>query len=323
MTNNDIVFNLAKKYGFDECAIISAEPFYKYKEHLDYRNYGDDFEIQYDPKEYWAKSKYIITLIKSYNPYKHESFSNDHIYVDAYYVTGNESYFKAKQMSQEIEEMSHAAKYSPRIPYRHCAFRAGLGIRGMNGLLVNEKYGSYMHIQCILTDMHLEITSDNDEVNVCSNCENCVQHCKGRAIDGTGRVDMKSCIRHYMPAKRYVPVHVREMVGNSFIGCTDCRTSCPYNRKIENIEPPSDLLEACYIPTLLDKENTDYKKHFDTLQRYLGVNEVRPLKLLKAVVIAAGNTGDGKYIKMLEKVKNHSTDSQLLEYIDWAIDRIS
>ena len=322
MTNNDIVFNLAKKYGFDECAIISAEPFYKYKEHLDYKNYGDDFEIQYDPKAYWDKAKYIITLIKAYKPYKLESFSKDHIYVDAYYVTGNESYFKAKEMSQEIEKIGHAVKYSPRIPYRHCAFRAGLGMRGMNGLMVSEKYGSYMHIQCILTDMPLEITSDAGDAETCSACEECMLQCKGKALDGTGTVVVNNCIRHYMPAKRYVPENVREMAGSSFIGCTDCRESCPYNKRIEHVEPPEELVEACYIPVLLNKNNPDYKNHYEILRKYLGKNEVRPLKLMKAVTIVAGNTGDKKYKPILEKLKNENADEELLEYIDWALGKI-
>jgi|GEM_PF-4952456 len=322
MTNNEKVYKLAKDYGFDECAIISSEPFYRYKQDLDYNNYGEDFNINYDPSAYKSDGKYIVVLIKSYKPYKQEHFTKDHIYIDAYYVTGNASYFRAKEMSQDIVEMGHIAHFSPRIPYRHCALRAGFGRRGMNGLLVNKKYGSYMHIQCILTDMPLDITSDIKKVDTCNKCGKCVLACKGTALNGTGRVEMKNCIRHYMPAKRYVPEKMRNNVGSSFIGCTDCRTSCPYNVKIEAIEPHKDLLEACYIPILIDKGHELYKKHFNILQKYLGTNEVRPLKLLKSVVIVIGNIKDKKYLNMLKKLRRENNDEDLLEYIDWAIGEI-
>jgi len=322
MSNNKLINSLAKKYGFDECAVISTEPFYQYKRDLDYKNYGDSFAINYNPKDYADDADKIIVMIKAYQPYDENHFTSDHIYVDSYYVAGNESYFNAKKMTEEIQDLGYTAHFSPRISFRHSAFRAGFGKRGMNGLLVNDKYGSYMHIQCIMTDMPIEITNDVEDIETCRKCDLCVTSCKGAALDGTGRVEMKNCIRHYMPAKRYVPEHIRSKVGSRFIGCTDCRESCPENSRIPNIEPPKDLLEACYIPTLIDKEHKDYKKNLKMLQDYLGTNEVRPQKLLKSVVIVAGNTKDSKYIDGLSKLKETETDKDLLEYIDWAIGEI-
>lgn len=322
MTNNEKVSKLAKHYGFQECAVISAEPFYQYKKDLDYQNYGDDFDIKYNPKDYRDDAPYIIVLIKAYNPYDEKYFTDDDIYVDAYYVAGNLGYFKAKEMSKEIESLGHIAHFSPKIPYRHCAFRAGFGKRGMNGLLVNEKYGSYMHIQCIMTDMPLEITMDVQDIEICSKCNGCIAACKCSAFDGTGRVEVKNCVRHYMPVKRYVPEDIRNKIGNSFIGCTDCRESCPANMEIPKIMPPKDLLEACYIPILVNSEHELHKKHLKILQDYLGKNEVRPLKLLKSIVIVIGNTKDEKYLNILEKLKGRTDDKDLLEYIDWAIGKI-
>lgn len=324
MTNNEIVKSLTKKYGFDEAAVISSEPFYQYKKDLDYKNYGEHVTLNYNPEDYANDADKIIVLIKAYQPYEESCFTDDHIYVDSYYVAGNASYFNAKKMTEEIEELGYTAHFSPRISYRHAAFRAGFGRRGMNGLLVNDKYGSYMHIQCIMTDMPLEITSDvaEHEIETCSKCDLCLTSCKGAALNGTGRVELKNCIRHYMPAKRYVPECIRGKVGSRFIGCTDCREVCPENDKIAKADTPKDLLTACYIPALLDKTHKDYNNNLKVLQEYLGTNEVRPLKLMKSVVIVVGNIGDSKYTEALNKLKQSETDKDLLEYIDWALKEI-
>jgi len=318
MIDNQVITKLAERCGFDECAVISTEPFLQYKKDFEKSSYAEDSDINYDPKAYKSDADRIIVLIKGYNPYDEKYFTKDHIYVDAYYVNSNESYFNAKKMAKEIKAIGYSAYDSPRIPYRHCAYRAGFGKRGMNGLLINEKYGSYVLIQCILTDMPLKITQDNKEAETCDDCENCVAACQGRAMEGNGFVDIYKCIRHYMPSKKYVPEHIRKMVGSSFIGCTDCRTACPHNAKIEKIKPPQDLLDACYIPVLADCEDENYRKSFETLRNYVGINEIKKMKLLKSVVIVIGNTGDKKYLKVLDKLKGRNDDKDLLEYINWA-----
>lgn len=327
MINNKTVNLLAEKYGFDECEVVSAEPFLKYKEDLDYNNYGEDFDIKYNPKDCLKTAMNIIVLMKSYKPYDKKYFTADHIYVDSYYTAANESYFRAKLMSQEINELikdsGMTAMFSPDIPFRHSAIRAGLGKRGMNGLLINEKYGSYTHIQCILTDISLDITSHNDDDIICSDCSMCMTACRAGALDGTGRVELKNCIRHYMPAKRYVPVNIRELAGSGFIGCTACREVCRYNFGIESVRPPDDLLDACYMPILADSEHPLHTKYIRTLQDYLGKNEVRPARLLKSVVIIMGNTGDKKYLDILSRIRQGTDDEELEEYAGWAIDKIS
>jgi len=322
MMDNQEIKRLAEKYGFDECEVISAEPFLQYKKDFEKSSYAEDSDINYDPKAYKNDADRIIVLLKAYNPYDESYFTNDHIYVDAYYVAGNESYFKAKGMAEEISNLGYAAYSSPRISYRHAAFRAGMGKRGMNGLLINEKYGSYIHIQCLLTNAPLDITKDVEKTEICSDCESCMLVCKGGAMQGNGFVDINKCIRHYMPAKRYVPENIRKMVGSSFIGCTDCRTACPHNSSIEKVKPPQDLLDACYIPVLADSESEQYKKSFTVLRNYLGTNEIKKMKLLKSVAIVMGNTADKKHLPLLEKIKKANNDKELLEYIEYAENEI-
>ncbi|MBN2880275.1 MAG: epoxyqueuosine reductase [Clostridia bacterium] len=322
MTKNQEILQLAEKYGFDECEVISAEPFLQYKKDFEKSSYAEDSDITYDPKAYKKDADKIVVLLKAYNPYDESYFTSDHIYVDAYYVAGNECYFSAKNMAEEISGWRYAAYASPRISFRHCAYRAGMGKRGMSALLINEKYGSYVHIQCLLTNAPLDITKNIENTEICDDCESCTLSCKGGAMQGNGFVDINKCVRHYMPAKRYVPEHIRKMVGSSFIGCTDCRVACPHNLKIAKVKPPQDLLDACYIPVLADSEHENYKKSFNTLRNYIGTNEIKKMKLIKSVVIVIGNTKDKKYLKILDKLKSRNDDKDLLEYIHWAENEI-
>ena len=322
MVYNDEITKLSEKYGFDECRIISTEPFYRYKEDLKYDNYGDSVILNYNPSDYKKDCKHIIVMIKSYKPYDEKYFSKDHIYADSYYVTGNSCYFNAKKMTEAIQNLGFTAHFSPEIPYRHCALRAGFGKRGMNGLIANEKYGSYFHIQCIMTDMPLEITNNTIDYEVCDKCGLCTSSCRSNALDGTGRVELTKCTRHYMPVKRYVPEDIRKRVGQNYIGCMDCRQVCPMNSDIKKIRPPEDLLNSCYIPVLIDKSHPLQKKYFKTLQGYLGSNEVRQLKLMKSLIIIIGNIKDIKYLDVLKRLKKQEKDDDLQEYICWAINEI-
>lgn len=322
MTNNEKIFALAKKYHFDKCGIISTDAFDTYKEHLDEKIYGNDFYINHDPATVDDNAKAIIVLIKSYKPYDISEFLADYAYIDAYYVASNAAYQNAKDMAGDIDEIGYSANYSPRIPYRHCAFRAGFGIRGMNGLLIDKDYGSYINIQCIMTNMSLEYTNHVETVDICQRCDICTSECPNSALLGTGKVIMQNCIRHYIPAKRYIPVNIREKIGRNIIGCDDCKRCCPNNSEVPFATPPNELLEACYLPILLDENHPKNKEHIKILQKHCGKNEMRPQRVLIMAVLLAGNTKDKKYIPLLNNLEKTKDDEMINEYIRWAIDNI-
>lgn len=322
MIDSNKIIALAKEKGYDKCGIISVQPFLQYKKDLDYDRYGKDFYIHYDPKEAASYAKSIIVLIKSYQPYKQEAFSKDHIFIDSYYVSSNANYQKAKEIADYINAKGYNADSSPKIPYRHCAFRAGFGKRGMNGLLIDDDFGSYINIQCILTDIAFTQTNSFDVVDTCIRCGQCKFACRTQALLGTGEVLQDRCIRHYMPAKRYVPSKIRDAAKNRLLGCEDCRLVCPENKKIKKIDPPEELIEACYLPVLLNKNHPMHKKHIKLLQKYCGKNEIRPQRLLQSAIIIAGNIGDKKYLPILTKLKEEYIQEHFKEYINWAIESI-
>jgi epoxyqueuosine reductase QueG len=66
------------------------------------------------------------------------------------------------------------------LSHREIAYKAGLGWRGRNNLLVNPTYGSQYRLVTVLTDLELEPDGVcNDD---CGNCRACVQACPAGAI---------------------------------------------------------------------------------------------------------------------------------------------
>ncbi|HBV67855.1 MAG TPA: hypothetical protein DEF04_06505 [Clostridiales bacterium] len=63
---------------------------------------------------------------------------------------------------------------SPLIDREICK-TAGIGSYGKNTLLINEKYGSFINLGYLLTDLELEC--DNKSVNddICGSCSICVK----------------------------------------------------------------------------------------------------------------------------------------------------
>lgn len=61
------------------------------------------------------------------------------------------------------------------IPEVYVAALSGLGVYGDNGLLISEKYGSFVFIGEIVTDLDLEL--ENSEVKECLHCGKCKENC--------------------------------------------------------------------------------------------------------------------------------------------------
>jgi epoxyqueuosine reductase len=78
------------------------------------------------------------------------------------------------------------------LNHREIAFRAGLGWRGKNNLLVHPVCGGRLRLATILTDMELEL-SKPQELN-CGRCHACAKRCPADAIGDTPEAfDLEKC----------------------------------------------------------------------------------------------------------------------------------
>ena len=148
--------------------------------------------------------------------------------------------------------------HSP-IDERGAALSAGLGILGDNGLIINEKYGSYVFIADVLTDIPPDLLSARAPRAVvhCESCGACKRACPTGILSGQGA----DCLSAITQKKG---THTEEEIAlmrahNAVWGCDLCQSSCPHNRhpvrtpvaffyegRIEKLT--SDLLDAMSDP---------------------------------------------------------------------------
>ncbi len=147
-------------------------------------------------------------------------------------------------------EFSAFADNSP-IPEVSAACLAGLGVRGKNSLLITEKYGSYVFIGEIVTD--LELDSEKNTENECIKCGKCIKMCPSSAITENG-FDRKNCLSEITQKKGELSEkEIRLMKECGCVwGCDICQDVCPMNKNaaVTEIEeflssPVSYVTENC------------------------------------------------------------------------------
>lgn len=111
-----------------------------------------------------------------------------------------------------------------------CAAKCGLGVIGDNGLLINERYGSYCFIAEIATTLELPPLKRDTGAFACLNCGACVNACPHGALSADG-FDADKCVSHVSQKKGQLTPEEEEMISSAdFIwGCDRCQDACPLN----------------------------------------------------------------------------------------------
>lgn len=89
------------------------------------------------------------------------------------------------------------------IDFSKAAVACGLGEMGMNGKIINKKYGPFMRYCFIITDAPLECDEALSE-RICDECGECAKACPGNAISEDG-LDTWQCSVYYKGAHKSNP----------------------------------------------------------------------------------------------------------------------
>lgn len=162
--------------------------------------------------------KLTNTLVIAY-PYPEEIFTKSFSYK---VKRLREEYIKNKEIHKSLSNTLRNEGYflkektvlSVYGDLRPIARSANLGDWGVNGLIVNEKYGSNMLFSTIFTDAPIIDEKDlvhqinnNNKIKRCKNCGKCMNNCPGKAFE-SGIFNVKKCL----------PYALR--------GCNQCMKSC-------------------------------------------------------------------------------------------------
>lgn len=217
MTNEQTIARILNENGISEFAFLPFEDASKANERL------------------WEKcSGKMKTCIITLFPYRTDYTVKDKYVFSAYARTHDyhkrcEQFFNAviPRLRNELRhEFEGYADHSP-IGEKSAAALCGLGVIGRNTLLINKKYGSYIFIASILTDMVLE--SHPSKPTYCIDCGRCMQACPGGAISRDG-YEFKKCLSYISQKKTKTEAEWDALRKNNVIwGCDICQDVCPLN----------------------------------------------------------------------------------------------
>ena len=185
-----------------------------------------------------SKNSNVIMMLLPYRSEKkaqnlstYASVKDYHAYVDILRSEAK-NYIKSRHPSAIFEVF---ADHSP-IDEVHASCIAGLGFIGDNGLLINEKYSSFVFLcEFItnLTDKELGIEyADDVSIKRCIGCKACMRACPSNCMDELDPRPKSECLSAITQKKGDLSTHDIEMMleNNTIWGCDICQNVCPYTK---------------------------------------------------------------------------------------------
>lgn len=193
----------------------------------------------------------IIFLV----PYFTKDFNKQNI---SHYAVSHDYHLYFNDIFRQVENefpecnIKGFSDHSP-IDEVNAAAKAGLGIIGENGLLINKTYGSYVFIGELFTDSDApEITQY--EIKRCNGCGACHVNCPSP----------DACLSALTQKKGILTDFEQQLLKKTpyIWGCDLCQSICPYNQSIK--PTPIDFFRKEQLPyldisSLNDMNESDFK----------------------------------------------------------------
>jgi epoxyqueuosine reductase len=138
---------------------------------------------------------------------------------------------KAEQLGRWMDDRVPQHRYrvtvdSAPLAEKAFAVASGVGWRGRNTLVLNERLGSYFMLACLLSSA--ELSPDVSATDRCGSCRRCIDSCPTHALAAPGVLDARLCISYWTTSSKQPPPRA-EMLQGWLAGCDLCQQACPYN----------------------------------------------------------------------------------------------
>ncbi len=213
-----------------------------------------DIEKRINPNIYMNEGKTIISIAFPYLWDREKSNNGFSKYTKGIdYHRAVKSYLDkiCTYISEEFGGNAVSLVDSNSLPERYIAHLSGVGFIGRNNMLITEKYGSYVFLGEIITDLEIDSEERGSFGNIleykqCGECSNCLKECPTKSIN-LYRINPNICLSYITQKKDITNKEIILLKGKVF-GCDDCQSKCPYNEnallaKIDEFKP---LEFMCY-----------------------------------------------------------------------------
>jgi epoxyqueuosine reductase len=201
---------------------------------------------------------------------------------------------------------------------KELAKRAGLGQIGKNSLLISPVWGSLFNLGELF--INIEIPSSAPlEIDLCVDCQLCIQSCPTGCIGNDRTLTADHCISYLtIEHKGVIPRDLRPLMDSWIYGCDICQLVCPWNQKHfqaqnkshEKSDIPPEKFPGFINLGLLENEKTQIP-----LKR-----SVRK-KILRNYAISIGNSHDENAIHLLEEMFQEK-EPETRASVAWALGKI-
>jgi epoxyqueuosine reductase QueG len=133
-------------------------------------------------------------------------------------------------------ERTHKINIKGDFPHKTAATRAGLGWIGRHCQLITRRFGSWIRLGTVFTDMALSFTKPFER-SFCGRCMRCVEACPAQALQGNAWypglarekiLDVSACDR--WKKENYFEYHQGH-------NCGICSAVCPFGLKVLKRQP--------------------------------------------------------------------------------------
>lgn len=257
MRTRKLIEDYAKKLGFDLVGFSPVEISSKYKKaykswlknHYDgkmsYMREREKVVKRFDLQKILSGAKTVIVFAMNY--YEPQKLLKKGFGRVARYAFGRDYHKiigkKLRELEKFIQTLGGKTKsYVDTGPILERAFaeQAGIGIVGKNSCLITDKFGSWVFLAEIITDLDLvgeEIrntknSQTNEPFSSCGQCQRCKNACPTRAIVSPGVIDARKCISYLtIENKGKIPKKLAGKIKATrrIFGCDICQEVCPHN----------------------------------------------------------------------------------------------
>ncbi|MCX7694191.1 MAG: tRNA epoxyqueuosine(34) reductase QueG [Caloramator sp.] len=329
MSIKNEIIQFSKSIGIEYIGFCGAEYTEDFIKRLNYsylHNYNCEFQTteikkRINIKEYMKDAKTFISIALPYKtieinktkPY----FSKSSLGKDYHIVVKN----KLKLIENFLQNNYNAKTISfvdtSPMHDREIAYMSGIGFYGKNSTLITEKYGSYVFLGEILTNLYIEPSTPKP--SLCGQCNKCITACPVGAIKEDYYIDANKCLSYITQKKDDLSEEEQEQLGLRIYGCDTCQDVCPFNKgvQISNIVDflPEDWNININEEVFMNLSNSEFNKTFKTTSAGWRGKKV----LQRNLVIAMGNSKKSIYLDIL---KSLNQNEYLEKYIKNAIKKL-